>query len=56
MHEVTNRFKLLEASGWKGGSRVNCSSLVVGASVQLTTEESRVLEHPSSGSWRRMLF
>jgi len=35
---------------------VSCSSSGVGASVQLTTEESRALEHPSSGSWRRMLF
>ena len=39
-----------------GGARVSCSSLGVGASVQLTTEESQVLERPSSGIWRRMFF
>ena len=49
VHEVTNSFKLVK-------TRVSCSSLGVGASVQLTTEESRALERPSSGRWRRMIF
>ena len=55
MHEVTNRFKPMKNSWWYGGARVSCSSLGVGASVQLTTEESRALERPSSGS-REELF
>ena len=50
VHEVTYRLELVNTSGWSGGARVNCSSLGVGASVQLTTEESRALERPSSGS------
>ena len=55
-HEVTNRFNTVKHSGWQGGARVSCSSLGVQASVRLTIEESRALELPSSGSWRRMLF
>ena len=38
VHEVTNRFKPVKTSGWQGGARVTCSSMGVGASVQLTTE------------------
>ena len=42
MHEVTNRFKPMKTSRWYGGARVIFISLGIGASVQLTTEESRV--------------
>ena len=50
VHEVTNRFKPVKNLGWQGRTRVSCSSLGIGASIQLTTEEYRVLEHPSVGA------
>ena len=56
MYEVMKKFKPVKTSGWQGGARVSCSSLGVGASAQLTTEESQALERPSSGRWKRMLF
>ena len=56
VHEVTNRFKPMKNLGWYGCSRVSFSSLGVGAFVQLTTEESWVLERPSNRIWRIIIF
>ena len=49
-------FLFYSSIGWQGGARVSCSSLGVGASIQLTTKESQALECPSSVSWRRLIF